>query len=541
MFGTGRQSAGVSTNESLAAACMRVASPDAALSVGTCLFGENGAHWRSSVTLRKEREQHQGVRWLHNGTPCAQLTFQALRAKGRPQAPQEASFSSRKVSEQELEWPPSTTAPRSSIKARIQVSIERRCSQGTIECVGTALSGKPGREILERSGDRTTRRYEYPRRTFARSLQDFWQMHGHISWESLCAGAVLVCEQQTGGVHTEEDSSRQAYWTFWERDFCRAASAIAPVWSEENGFGVGCIRTAKAGDVLHELRPQIAVAAHAGVGKICVNCFRELPTTRRAATGRKAQQRQSYRESTCSDACTDAQATIAAVRALLQQQFEQQFPKAMQARMLDLCTLVLRLFLPTDPSNLVQSQEFLAMALSLERHTTDDWDQDTLLALTTAAHAVWEAIRGADPSVAPLVSVLSGPAHIVLLLQACAINAQPLGDVLCLDELLARINHSCAPNAYLHMTGHGAGMRVKLRAISDIKKGEQVTVAYFSELVQEVEHRRALLNEAFHFDCRCKRCTTEGARHKRACLFAVRIFSPSCAMVWGDRCGVAAT
>lgn len=42
-------------------------------------------------------------------------------------------------------------------------------------------------------------------------------------------------------------------------------------------------------------------------------------------------------------------------------------------------------------------------------------------------------------------------------------------------------------------------------AISDIKKGEEVTINYIDLLLNR-EYRKKLLKQAYLFDCKCKRC-----------------------------------
>jgi hypothetical protein len=75
----------------------------------------------------------------------------------------------------------------------------------------------------------------------------------------------------------------------------------------------------------------------------------------------------------------------------------------------------------------------------------------------------------------------------------------PIG--LCLDPVLARVNHCCQPNAAITFNGRCA----TLRAILPIAKDEQIFISYIDE-TQRGEVRQAALKESWFFTCDCARC-----------------------------------
>ena len=64
------------------------------------------------------------------------------------------------------------------------------------------------------------------------------------------------------------------------------------------------------------------------------------------------------------------------------------------------------------------------------------------------------------------------------------------------------INHSCAPNACVRKQDNWPGYGVKVIAIKDISKGEEVTECYTRGLLTKTQ-MRAELQTIFNFDCKC--------------------------------------
>jgi SET domain len=77
-----------------------------------------------------------------------------------------------------------------------------------------------------------------------------------------------------------------------------------------------------------------------------------------------------------------------------------------------------------------------------------------------------------------------------------------------LFPLLARINHSCDPNAQI-VSQTFVDCHVDLVALRTIAIGEEVTISYLPPHIQRVAVRKKLLQSRYLFDCRCTRCVTD--------------------------------
>jgi hypothetical protein len=67
------------------------------------------------------------------------------------------------------------------------------------------------------------------------------------------------------------------------------------------------------------------------------------------------------------------------------------------------------------------------------------------------------------------------------------------------------LNHSCDPNAALHLLSDGRGLVVTLK---DIPIGEKVTVSYTSKIFTlPTRRRREKLQKLYGFECTCQKCT----------------------------------
>lgn len=74
---------------------------------------------------------------------------------------------------------------------------------------------------------------------------------------------------------------------------------------------------------------------------------------------------------------------------------------------------------------------------------------------------------------------------------------------------IARINHSCAPNADHAMDW--SGLKMQVYATTEIPSGQEICIEYQPGLVQKTrEERRQALKRDFGFDCHCPICAQEG-------------------------------
>jgi hypothetical protein len=78
----------------------------------------------------------------------------------------------------------------------------------------------------------------------------------------------------------------------------------------------------------------------------------------------------------------------------------------------------------------------------------------------------------------------------------------PIG--VCFDPTVAMINHSCEPNALVAMDG----ARLSIRSTENIRKGEEITMAYVSPFPSRYQRQRTLLDQ-YYFECKCPLCEAQ--------------------------------
>lgn len=78
----------------------------------------------------------------------------------------------------------------------------------------------------------------------------------------------------------------------------------------------------------------------------------------------------------------------------------------------------------------------------------------------------------------------------------------PIG--ICFDPVMALANHSCRANAAVVFNGRTAS----LRAMTDIKQGEEIFVSYIG-VTQPTINRRKELRERYFFTCQCQKCSKD--------------------------------
>jgi hypothetical protein len=79
--------------------------------------------------------------------------------------------------------------------------------------------------------------------------------------------------------------------------------------------------------------------------------------------------------------------------------------------------------------------------------------------------------------------------------------------ILVLHPILARINHSCAPNCMLAAGMDTSGsLAFTIVSVREVPASQEITISYLSDLASLAESRRELLSSSFHFTCCCSRC-----------------------------------
>jgi hypothetical protein len=77
-------------------------------------------------------------------------------------------------------------------------------------------------------------------------------------------------------------------------------------------------------------------------------------------------------------------------------------------------------------------------------------------------------------------------------------------------------NHSCTPNAFLScqlMTSSvgrsGCGVKARLHLLSNVKKGDAITISYIPTSGLAYQERQQRLQDGYGFHCKCNACTKE--------------------------------
>ena len=86
-------------------------------------------------------------------------------------------------------------------------------------------------------------------------------------------------------------------------------------------------------------------------------------------------------------------------------------------------------------------------------------------------------------------------------------EGRPLGSVL--DPIVAAMNHSCIPNAFVFGEGH----QLRVRSLRPLTAGEEVTISYVDRaFAAAIRHEE--LETKYFFKCKCKALTVrrEGSR-----------------------------
>ena len=70
---------------------------------------------------------------------------------------------------------------------------------------------------------------------------------------------------------------------------------------------------------------------------------------------------------------------------------------------------------------------------------------------------------------------------------------------------VARINHSCAPNATYNIVSESGLITITVRALRRISKDEEITIPYVPATLLR-EERQKRLSKKWRFDCECEAC-----------------------------------
>lgn len=268
--------------------------------------------------------------------------------------------------------------------------------------------------------------------------------------------------------------------------------------SPGKGRGLRASRELWAGDVLFVEPSFAAVVFDSLAANACHSCFRRQQKLQRCGSCKFAQ----YCDRTCQRAAWDEhKLECAAIKA---------FDKVPNENI----RLAARIFWRMDKEGGIASDLQLTSIDDLEDHVSDMPEED-LKQLKIDIHNFldyWP--RNSKPhnvdSISHILGVINCNGFTVSDqrgLQAVGVGVFPN---LCL------VNHNCWPNCTV-ILNHGnqsavnkmyhSYRRVELRALGNIKEGEEITVSYVDYLNLSHERKR-LLKETYFFDCTCEHCNT---------------------------------
>lgn len=83
---------------------------------------------------------------------------------------------------------------------------------------------------------------------------------------------------------------------------------------------------------------------------------------------------------------------------------------------------------------------------------------------------------------------------------------------------VARLNHSCVPNAQGNLNTALPGGQFTIHALREIADGEEITISYLHDELEVRPARQKRLREGYGFDCACEICSADnaGERHDQS-------------------------
>lgn len=90
---------------------------------------------------------------------------------------------------------------------------------------------------------------------------------------------------------------------------------------------------------------------------------------------------------------------------------------------------------------------------------------------------------------------------------------------------VARLNHSCVPNAQGNLNTALPGGQFTIHALREIADGEEITISYLHNELEIRSARQKRLKEGYGFECACEICSSvnAGERHERSHQRRLRI------------------
>lgn len=147
-----------------------------------------------------------------------------------------------------------------------------------------------------------------------------------------------------------------------------------------------------------------------------------------------------------------------------------------------------------EPGSLILSEPPLFTTESLSNAATIEKDLGTIVrSLPKEGQRAFLSLHNNNPGPEPFSNIIRS-------------NGYPLGpdsEIGGVFPLVARINHSCRPNA--QHSWHEHSSREEVHAVRKISKGDELTLSYSNGGPSDA--RRGALKAYFGFDCRCELCS----------------------------------
>lgn len=270
------------------------------------------------------------------------------------------------------------------------------------------------------------------------------------------------------------------------------------------GNGLAANRDLGAGDVIIGIsNPFLIVVENAALDRVCSECLFETPGSLKRCTACKVAQ---YCSVTCQSV---AWKSIHKEECRIYKKLPQVAPTAVRG--------LIQLLLRKEISALAPDSRWAELeghAAELQKHNR--WDE---IVLQARAAVEWTASPQSymEPAVHVLCRVCleSFLGKRVLTSFQMATNAfratladnTPIG--LCFEPMASLANHSCVPNATIMFDGR----HMTLRALDDIKMGEQVFISYIDGTQTKVERQQELADRYF-FKCQCEKCEQDNGPYR---------------------------
>lgn len=81
---------------------------------------------------------------------------------------------------------------------------------------------------------------------------------------------------------------------------------------------------------------------------------------------------------------------------------------------------------------------------------------------------------------------------------------------------VARLNHSCVPNAQGNLNTALPGSQFTIHALRAIAEGEEITISYLHDELAIRSARQSRLQEGYGFECACELCSANGPGERHA-------------------------